>query len=504
VGRGLSLRGRRRLSDRGRSGSLFWTFAGVFLAVLSAATVLEVLLIVTVLRPLAVQRSHERAELSLDRASRAIASLYDPYDLEELGRVLRENRPSDPGAFLVLSAWDGRLVAEGPLAPTQGARIETALAAAGVTDSSAAARARSAVSAGEDPRLDLLGHRTVTIEGSRFGEVAALGPPSRASLLALPETRTMVLFLPFAVLASAVAGLLMVRIVVGRLRSLEEVAARVTRGELDARIATGGRDEIGRLEERFDLMTERLAAARAHLERTDRQRRQLFADITHELATPLTSIRGYVETLLDPRVPATPEERQTWLRDVLGEAKRLDVLIAELLELTRLEAGATPLRIERLDWAALCRNAARRLAPRFAEAGLALEGRGLDREAWVRGDGRRLEQVVDNLLGNALHYVPRGGTTWVALESAAGADAAADAPGPWVLTVSDDGPGLAAEDLPHVFERFYRAESARPLAGTGLGLAIVREIVLQHGGTVRVESRAPRGAAFVVELPGSA
>jgi signal transduction histidine kinase len=474
----------------------------VFLAVLAVATALEVVVVVTVMRPLAAQRSHERTELALDRASRQIAALYDPYDLGELERVLRDNRLSDRDAFLVFRAWDGRLVADHPLARETLDRV-TGMLAAGLVDSSAV---RGATVPGPpeparsplvpaDAELALLGHRAVSIEGSRFGEVAALGSPLHASLEALPETRALVLFLPFAVLASGVAGILMVRILANRLRALEQVAARVTGGELGARVESSGRDEIGRLEERFNLMTERLALARADLEQTDRQRRRLFGDITHELATPLTSIRGYVETLLDPRVPVSSEERATYLNDVLEEAKRLDLLISELLELTRLEAGATPLQLVRLDWTTLCRNVARRMAGRFADAGLTLEWSGAENEAWVRVDGRRLEQVVDNLLGNALRYVPAGGSVRMTLEGAG------EPPTVWRLTVSDDGPGISAEDIPHVFERFYRAEAVRANSGTGLGLAIVREVVSQHGGTVRAEARQPRGAAFIVELP---
>src|SRR5207249_3495608 len=116
------------------------------------------------------------------------------------------------------------------------------------------------------------------------------------------------------------------------------------------------------------------------------------------------------------KVPTTPEERAAYLGDVLEESQRLDQLIAELLELARLEAGAQPLRRERLDWMALCRNTTRRLAPRFTEAGLALLWTGEPTAAWVLADGRRLEQVIENLLVNALRYVPAGGRVVLCLE----------------------------------------------------------------------------------------
>jgi two-component system, OmpR family, sensor histidine kinase BaeS len=241
-------------------------------------------------------------------------------------------------------------------------------------------------------------------------------------------------------------------------------------------------------------MTGRLAAARRELDRADRQRRRLLADITHELSTPLTSIRGYVETLLDPGVPMSDEERTGSLRDVLEEAERLDLLISDLFDLARLEAGATPLRPVRLDWAELCRNTARRFETAFRDAGLALRWSGEPETAWVRADGRRLEQVAENLLVNALRYVPAGGTVTLSLARAA-------EPGRFRCTVSDDGPGLAAGDLPHVFERFWRADAVRASRGSGLGLAIVSEIVQRHGGTVAAAPVIPHGIAFSIELP---
>src|SRR5262249_44214093 len=245
-----------------------------------------------------------------------------------------------------------------------------------------------------------------------------------------------------------------------------------------------------------------LAEARAQLEATEAQRRQLFADITHELATPLTSIRGYAETLLDPRVPLSPDERKRFERGVLQESRRLDRLIRDLFELARLEAGATPLSRERLDAVALCRNTVDRFGPRFDGAGLKLGWRTSVREAWLEADGHRLEEVLENLLANALRYVPEGGSVELALDAIDG--------GRIRLSVSGDGPGVPSTELPRGCERFYRASAvrgengSREDGGSGLGLAIVREIVERHGGAVRAEARDPRGLAIHVELPAAA
>jgi len=291
---------------------------------------------------------------------------------------------------------------------------------------------------------------------------------------------------------------------------MELLAARVAEGDLTVRIADRSGDEIGRLAEQLDRMTERLATAREQLTENELQRRQLFADITHELATPLTSIRGYAETLLDPGVPVSPEERTHYVRGLLDESRRMDLLIRDLFELARLEAGAAPLTREPLDWAALCRNTIDRFQPRFQKAGLGLIWLGPPQEAWITADGRRMEQVLENLLVNALRYVPPGGRVEVRLTTGGG-PASGGTP-MHRLVVSDDGPGIPGEELPLVFGRFYRGTgfarraggdpgAARDPGGSGLGLAIVREIVERHGGTARADTRSPRGLAITIEIP---
>ena len=512
------------MSSRPRKRSLFWTFAGVFLLVLALATVLQVVVSVGVLRPLAAMSERERAELVAMRAARGLAALPVAAGEDEVRRVLRASRVEGRPVFTVF--WDGAgLAVVEPLLPPDARRRVLALlgGATAAPDTFPAGPAppgmrREGPPPGElrppedriappgrgagrpfgpgEMRMEVLARRTVLREGAAVGEVVAIGPAGGPGRRWWPEARTMLLFLPFAVLAAGGAGLIMVRILTRRLRALERLADRVTEGDLAARVAAGGLDEIGRLEERFNRMTERLAEVREELRRADSQRSRLLADITHELSTPLTSIRGYVETMLDPAVPTTPEEREGYLRDVRDEAMRLDLLIQDLFDLVRLEAGASALKLERLDWAALCCNTARRFEPRFREAGLTLRWAREPGEAWVRADGRRLEQVVENLLVNALRYVAAGGTVTLSLERAGGDR--------FRLTVADDGPGIAPEDLPHVFERFYRADAVRSSGGSGLGLAIVREIVQRHGGEASAERVEPRGAAFVTELPALA
>jgi signal transduction histidine kinase len=330
------------------------------------------------------------------------------------------------------------------------------------------------------------------------GEVVAilvLGPGQARSPF---DRRHLLFFLPLAVVVAGAAGLLLFRAQVTRLRALEGLATRVASGDLAVRVGDDSPDEIGRLGRQLDRMTEAMAADAGRLERADQERRRLLADISHELATPLTSIRGFAETLLNPDVSVNDAERADYLKRMLAESEKLDLLIRDLLDLARMEGGSAPLERTRLDWASLCRNTVDRFDPRFRAEGLTLRWTGPLEEAPVLGDGRRLEQLLDNLLENARRYVPRGGTVEVSLDRAD-----AGVPDRFRLTVRDDGPGFAPSDLPHVFERFRRGQASRDLPGSGLGLAIVAEIAQLHGGEVRAAHREPHGAILTVEIPAA-
>jgi signal transduction histidine kinase len=510
--------------------SLFWTFAGAFLLVLVAAAVVQVLVVAAVVQPMLLRSLSDRARLAAREASVEIGTL--PAETSELAihQVLRSYRTEEGGFFLFYRDGRGRIVGSRRFPPGFGRRLADLVGAPGDTLLPMEDRLRPPIPgrAGEPrrPPREAFGREPVPVPppgpereppglrelararfkvvardsvrtpaGVDAGEVVALAAVPRFPFWPGAAERPVLLFLPIAVLVAGVAGLLLFRAFIRRLRVLETLAARVADGDLEVRVPDPGPDEIGRLGARLNRMTERLAEARRRLEENDRQRRRLLADISHELATPLTSIKGYAQTLLDPAVPVTEKERDAYLAHVLDESERMDELIADLFELTRLEAGAGELERERLDWASLCRNTLARFTKRFREADLNLRWTGSEAPAWVDADGRRLEEVLENLLVNALRYVPAGGSIEVSLEPGA--------PGRHRLTVADDGPGIPPADLPFVFDRFFRADHARVTPGTGLGLAIVREIVLRHGGEIRAENRAPSGAAIVIELPAA-
>ncbi len=477
------------MNRRGRS--LFWTIAGLFLGALLVGTLVQVLLAVAVLRPLELRESRSRAEVTASSLAAEIASSPGHWSAAEMRALIERHRAMlghGPGVFGYRDGAGWRITDP----PDRGHFLDR-VQSMGLPNREG----------GPAPR-ELIVRRPVMRGSERLGEVVVVRPLWPRHGPSAWGSSTALLFVPIALVVSVVVGLLLVRVLVRRLRAIELLAARVAEGDLTVRIGDASGDEIGRLAERLDRMTERLLDARTHVEETEQQRRQLFADITHELATPLTSIRGYAETLLDPGVSVSDEERARYLRGVLEESRRLDRLIRDLFELARLEAGASPLALEPIDWTALCRNTAERFAPRFREAGLELHWQEPAAEAWIHADGHRMEQVLENLLVNTLRYVPAGGTVEASIARPAGR---ADR---FRLVVSDDGPGLPDAERAHVFERFYRAAgtrgagAARDQGGSGLGLAIVREIVERHGGTIAAESRAPHGLTIVVELPARA
>jgi two-component system OmpR family sensor kinase len=254
-------------------------------------------------------------------------------------------------------------------------------------------------------------------------------------------------------------------------------------GEPDRRLDYHGpHDELGVLAATFNTMLDRLSTVLA-------AQRRFVADASHELRTPMTTLRLNLHSLLRQPYDDDPDERREVLRDMADEIDRLSRLVAGLLELARADAGRRP-PSEPVALDEVAREVAHTLAP------LAAGRLGLDRLDPVDVTGSRdgLRQVLLILVDNALKFSPpdRPISLRVQLDRAMGRV---------LLEVEDRGPGIATEDLPHLFERFYRSAAARQTSGTGLGLAIARTIVEEHGGTIVVESALGRGSTFRVSLP---
>jgi two-component system sensor histidine kinase BaeS len=285
-----------------------------------------------------------------------------------------------------------------------------------------------------------------------------------------------------AVGGAAVAGLLsffLARRLSRPIRAVAEASSRLASGEPEVRVQVEGEDELAALASSFNRMADQLQAAR------DAERTFLMS-VSHELKTPLTAIRGYAEAVRDGA--ATPAEAG----EVIGrEAERLERLVRDLLDLARLDRRQFSVARERVDLAEVAREAERRYAPRAREFTVELSTE-VDGPSWATGDRDRLLQAVSNLVENALRSTPAGGK--VAVRARDGG-----------LEVADTGPGLAPEDLPRAFDRFWlhqRYGAERPV-GSGLGLAIVKELVEAMDGTVSVKSRLGEGTTFRIQLPAT-
>jgi two-component system sensor histidine kinase MprB len=265
---------------------------------------------------------------------------------------------------------------------------------------------------------------------------------------------------------------LIARTAISPVRRLTETAERVTATrDLSERIPAPGRDEVGRLAASFNSML-------GTLDDSLRAQTQLVADASHELRTPLTSLRTNVE-VLQRAEDLSEAERARMLSEIRSQAEELSELLADLLDLSRTErVTPEPVQLDEVVETALERTRKSANGVRF-DAHL--------EPTTVNGVSTRLERAVANLLDNAVKWSPPDGTVEVDLSGGE-------------LRVRDHGPGISQDDLPRVFDRFYRAPSARGVPGSGLGLAIVRQVVEEHGGSVSAENAPDGGARFRVRL----
>ncbi len=318
--------------------------------------------------------------------------------------------------------------------------------------------------------------------------IVYLSQPLRDVVAVLQDLRTRwALSTAIALLLSGGAGLLLSRAITQPLHSLTNAAEAVARGQFDQKVPVRSQDELGRLNRTFNDMVARLQAAR-------QMQVDFVANVSHELRTPLTSVKGAVETLRSGAIDDL-DVRDRFLETVEGETDRLIRLVNDLLLLSRADSQALELRRERLNVADLVRAILDRLSPQAAASEIKLRSQSDPGAPAAWADTDRVEQVLLNLLDNALKYSRSGGTVTVGVTQT---------PEQQVLVrVRDEGIGIPAEDLPHIGQRFYRTDKARSrMQGShGLGLAIARSLVQAHGGRLWVESVESAGTTVSFTLP---
>jgi len=324
---------------------------------------------------------------------------------------------------------------------------------------------------------EAMGH----LPGDPMGE--AMGIATQAAFEEAMQ-RALVAATVIAIVSATVVSLAVAARIAGPIGDLVRAARRIAGGHYAERVPIPAPAELGELAVSFNEMA-------GSLESTERRRLQLVGDVAHELRTPLTTLDGYLEGLEDGVIAPTDE---TW-RLLRAETGRLTRLVNDLSELWRAEAHQLPLRIEDVDVAAVAAEVAERFAPLAAPRGIRVDLRA--ESAFCRADRDRVAQVLANYLSNALRHAPEGSAITVATRAV---DAQV------VVAVTDEGPGLAPDQLEAVFERFYRVDAARSRAsgGSGIGLAIVRALAGAMGGRAWAESAGPgTGATFLLELPAA-
>ncbi len=321
-------------------------------------------------------------------------------------------------------------------------------------------------------------------EASQAAMEQMFGPAERAYLEAI--NGSLWLTGGLAALVAVALGLLLARQIAGPVRALTTAARRLGAGDLDQRVPVRDRrDELGELAEAFNSMAEAVG-------RQEMLRRQMAADIAHELRTPLAVMQANLEAMLDGIRPLSAEE----VADVHRETQLLSRLVTDLRDLSLTEAGQLLLRKELTDLTTLVRTSVTRFSSQAEEKGVRLDIEITQDLPWAEVDPDRIAQVLGNLLDNALRHTPPGGEVVVSLETGVQQNEVR-------VTVLDTGPGIPEEHLPNVFERFYRADHARARTdgGSGIGLAVVKQLVEAHRGRVWMESRTGEGTTFGFALP---
>jgi signal transduction histidine kinase len=329
-------------------------------------------------------------------------------------------------------------------------------------------------------------------------ETATFSTPQYQALIAIPRDELATAWLDLApplAIAGAIAlgvsfavSFFISRSISGPLARITQASVQMSRGNYDVHIPIRGQDEVGRLSEAFNAMAR-------EVNRSQRTMKDLLANVSHELKTPLTSIQGFSQAMLEGATNSEDEFRDS-ARIINDEANRMRALVDDLLLLSQIESGQVEMQHAHVDVKALLQRMIERFQWTMRTAGIEC-GQSFDQLPLIHGDERRLEQVFSNLIDNAIRHTPQGERITIS--------AVVTRTGEVQVSVHNTGSTIPEEDLPRVFERFFQVDRARVRKGgsSGLGLSIVAEIVEAHRGTVRAVSDPDRGTEFIVTLPSA-
>ncbi len=342
----------------------------------------------------------------------------------------------------------------------------------------------------------LAGYLYIVLGGEAFESVAEMIQESYILRLAAAVAAA-------SLILSLIAGLLSFNWLTRRLRRLGAAVDAFKQGDFQVPMNLGaGRrntrgDEIDQLGVTVEQMSQRIVDQIRQLHHADASRREMIANVSHDLRTPLTSLQGYLETLLIKEGELSEEERRHYLGLAAKHGRRLSQLTAELFELAMLESREADLHFEPFSLAELVQDVAQKFELEAEKRELRLETEIPEGAPFVSADIALIERVLENLIENAIKYTPEGGRIRLSLILGRGRIAA---------RVSDTGVGIPEADIPHIFDRFYRVEKSRGEGpeGTGLGLAIAQRILQLHGSPIQVESEPGAGTSFTFELPVAA
>jgi signal transduction histidine kinase len=307
--------------------------------------------------------------------------------------------------------------------------------------------------------------------------------------------KTMINGLVLAVLFAALIGLILFALLTKRLRSISDVVAEFEKGNLENRIQLKASDEFGQLARSFNQMADTIDRIIEELKQNDTLRRELIANVSHDLRTPLASIIGYLETIL-MKTDLDNEQRQEYLQTIHRSAQSLNTLVGELFDLSKLEARQIEPSLEPVALPELGQDVIMAVQDLADRQSVKLKTDFQSGVPFAMADVALIERVLANLITNAIEYTPANGTVTLTILADNGAVR---------VEVADTGQGIAAEDLPHIFERFYRA-GRKTVAGstsTGLGLTIAQKIIQAHGRELKVTSNSNEGTRFHFSLSAS-